>query len=92
MAAKFSFQINIDFYHKASCSSNRICCCFSENIQNNVDTYYSMVLLKKDSEAEFDLLGHKMTTIQDLSSRVTEKKNKRRQRTECESDLEEKTQ
>ena len=67
-------------------------------------TYITPRLFKKDSEefrfnqritlsaAEFDLLGQKMKTIQDLSSRGTAKKNKRRQRTGCESDLEEQPQ
>ena len=44
------------------------------------------------SAAEFDLLDQKLKTIQDLSSRGTAKKNKRRQRSVCESDLEERPQ
>ena len=66
--------------------------------------YITLRLFKKNSEefrfnqritlsaAEFDLLGQKLKTIQDLSSRGTAKKNKRRQRSLCESDLEERPQ
>ena len=64
-------------------------------------TYITLRLFKKDSEefclnqritlsaAEFDLLGQKLKTIQDLLSRRSAKKIKRRQRSVCENDLEE---
>ena len=64
-------------------------------------TYITLRLFKKYSEefrlnqkitlsaAEFDLLGQKLKTIKDLSSRGTAKKIKRRQRSVCESGLEE---
>ena len=67
-------------------------------------TYITLRLFKKDSEvfrfnqrialsaAEFDLLDQKLKTIQDLSSRGTAKKNKRRQESGCESGLEERPQ
>ena len=67
-------------------------------------TYITLRLVKKDSEefrfnqkitlsaAEFDLLAQKLKTIQDLSSRGTAKKNKRRQRSVCDGDLEERPQ
>ena len=44
------------------------------------------------SAAEFDLLDQKLKQIQDLSSPGTAKKNKRTQRSGCESDLEERPQ
>ena len=103
MTEKFSFHDNSDFYHEISCSSKRLVVA-SVKTYGTTGTYITLQLFKKDSEefrfnqritlsaAEFDLLGQKIKTIQDLSSPGTAKKNKRRQRTGCESDLEERAQ
>ena len=103
MTEKFSFQDNSDFSHEISCSSKRIVV-DSVKTYETTGTYITLRLFKKDSEeflfnqritlsaAEFDLLGQKIKTIQDLSSGGTAKKNKRRQRSGCESDLEERPQ
>ena len=100
MTEKFSFHDNSDFYHEISCSSKRIVVA-SVKTYETTGTYITLRIFKKDSEefrynqritlsaAEFDLLGQRLKTIQDLSSRGTAKKNKRRQRSGCESDLEE---
>ena len=70
-------------------------------MKQRAGTYVALQFFKKDSDefrcnhrltlsaAEFDHLGQKIITIQDLSSRGTAKKSKRRQSTSCESDLEE---
>ena len=103
MTDKFSFHENSDFYHDILCSSKRIVVA-SVKTYETTRTYITLRLFKKDSEefrfnqritlstAEFDLLGQKLKTIQDLSSRGTAKKNKGRQRSVCESDLEERPQ
>ena len=103
MTEKFSFFDNSDFYHKILCSSKRIVVA-SVKIYETTGTYIALRLFKKDSEefrfnqrktlsaAEFDLLAQKLKTIQDLSSRGTAKKNKRRQRSVCENGLEERPQ
>ena len=100
---KFSFHDNSDFYHEISCSSKRIVVA-SVKTYETAGTDITPRLFKKDSEefrfnqritlsaAEFDLLGQKLKTIQDLSSRGTAKKNKRRQRSVCENDLKERPQ
>ena len=103
MTEKFSFHDNSCFYHKISCFSKRIVVA-SVKTYETTGTYITLRLFKKDSKefrfnhritlsaAEFDLLGQKLKTIQELSSRGTAKKNKRRQRFVCESDLEERPQ
>ena len=103
MTEKLSFNDNSDFYHEILCSTKRIVVA-SVKTYETTGTYITLRLFKKDSEelrfnqritlsaAEFDLLGQKIKTIQDLSSRGTAKKNKRKQRSGCESDLEERTQ
>ena len=100
MTEKLSFNDKSGFYHEISCSSKRI---VVASVKTK-ETTGTLRVFKKDSEeirfnqritlsaAEFDLLGQKIKTIQDLSSRGTAKKNKRRQRTGCESDLEERPQ
>ena len=103
MTEKFSFHDNSVFYHEISCSSKRIVVA-SVKTYETTGTYITLRLFKNDSEefrfsqrinlsaAEFDLLGQKLKTIQDLSTRGTAKKIKRRQRSVCESDLEERPQ
>ena len=103
MTEKFSFHDNSDFYHEISCSSKRIVVA-SVKTYALTGTYITLRLFKKDYEefrfnqritlsaAQFDLLSQKLKAIQDLSSRGTAKKNKRRQRSVCESDLEERPQ
>ena len=103
MTEKFSFHDNSDFYHEISCSGKRIVVA-SVKTYETTGTYITLQLFKKDSEkfrfnqritlsaAEFDLLGQKLQTIQDLSSRGTAKKTKRRQRSLCESEIEERPQ
>ena len=102
MTENFSFQDNIDFYNEISCFSERNVVA-SVKTYENTGTYINLRLSRKDSEdfrfnhritlsaAELDLLGQKIKTMQDLSSRRTAKKNKPKQRTGCESDLEEST-
>ena len=97
---KFSFHDNSDFYHEISCFSKRNVVA-SVKTYEKTGTYITQRLFKKDSDefrfnqritlsaAEFDLFGQKLKTIQYLPSRGTAKKNKRRQRPVCESDLEE---
>ena len=103
MTEKLSFHDNSDFYHEISCSSKRIVVA-SVKAYETTGTYINLRLFKKDSEqfrfnqritlsaAEFDHLGPKLKTIQDLSSRGTAKKNKRRQQSVYETDLEDKPQ
>ena len=103
MTEKFSFLDDSDFYHEILCSSKRIVVA-SVKTYETTGTYIALRLFKKDSAefrfnqrktlsaAEFDLLAQKLKTIQDLSSRGTAEKNKRRQRSVCESDLEERPQ
>ena len=103
MTEKFSFLDNCDFYHEILRSSKRIVVA-SVKTYETTGTYITLRLFKKDSKefrfnqgitlsaAEFDLLAHKLKTIQDLSSRGTAKRNKRRPRSVCESDLEERPQ
>ena len=103
MTEKLSFHDNSDFYHEISCSSKQIVVASVKKYETT-GTYVTLRLFKKDSEefrfnqritlltAEFGLLGQKLKTIQDLSSRGTAKKNKRRQRSVCESDFEERPQ
>ena len=87
MTEKFSFHDNSDFYHETSCSSKRINVASAKKYETT-GTYITLRLFKKDSEefqfnqritlsaAEFDLLGQKLKTIQDLSSRgIAKKKN-----------------
>ena len=100
MTEKFSFHDNSDFYHEQSCSSKRTGVA-SVKTYETTGAYTTLRLFKKYYEefrfnqritlsaAEFDLLGQKLKTNQDLSSRGTAKKNKRRQRSGCYSDLEE---
>ena len=103
MTEKFSFHNNSDFCHEISCSSKRIVVA-SVKTYETTGTYITLQLFNKDSEkfrfnqritlsaAEFDLPDQKLKTIQDLSSRGTAKKNKRRQRSVCKNDLEERLQ
>ena len=99
MTENLSFHDNSDFYHEISCSSKRIVVA-SVKTYETTGAYFTLRLFKKDSgefclnqritlsAAEFDLLGQKLKTIQDLSSRGTAMKSKRRKRSGCESDLE----
>ena len=85
-------------YHEISCFSKQIVVP-SGKTYKTTGTNITLQFFKKDSEevrfnqrkalsaAEFDLLGPKKKTIQDLSSRGTAKKNKQRQRSGCERDL-----
>ena len=103
MTEEVSFHDNSDFHHEISRSSKRIVAA-SVKTYETTGTYINLRLFKKDSEefcfnqritlsaAEFDLLGQKLKTIQVLSSRGTAKKKKRRQRSVCEIDLEERPQ
>ena len=87
MTEKLSFHDNIDFYHEISCSGKRIDVA-SVKTYETTGIYITLRLYKKDPEeflfnqritlsaAEYDLLGQKLKTIQDLSSRGTAKKNK----------------
>ena len=87
MTEKFSFHDNSDFSQEISCSSKRIVVA-SVKTYETTGTYITLRLSKKDSvefrfnqritlsAAEFDLLGQKIKTIQDLSSGGTAKKNK----------------
>ena len=84
MTEKLSFNDNSDFYHEISCSSKRIVVA-SVKTYKTTGTYTTLRLFKKDS-------GQKIKRIQDLSSRGTAKKNKRKQRSGWESDLEERYQ
>ena len=100
MSENFSFHDNTDLYHEISCSCKRIVVA-SVKTYETTETYTTLRLFKKDSEefrfnqrivlsaAEFDLLGQKFNTIQNLSSRGTAKKNKR---SGYENDLEERPQ
>ena len=103
MTEKFFVQDNSDLHHEISCSNKRIVVA-AVKTYDTTGTYITLRLFKKDFEelrfkqritlsaAEFDLLGQKIKTIQDLSSRGTTKKSKRRQRSGCEVDLEERPQ
>ena len=99
---KLSFYDNSDFHHEISCSSKRIVVA-SVKTYETTGTYINLRLFRKYAEkfrfnqritlsvADFDLLGQKIKTIQDLSSPGTAEKNKRRQQTGCESDFEERS-
>ena len=103
---KFPFKILVIFTTKflANKWSSKQIVVASVKKHDATGTNFTLRLFKNDSEefrfnqtitlsaAEFDLLGQKTTTIQDLSSRGTTKKNKRRKRSGCESDLEERHQ